>query len=521
MSENEKRNWRQRQRDADGSENREYEHEYEYDDEYDDDGRDHIDYMLEHGRLQATCKALEAALAQTSTKLREVDAKASARIRYLEMELRRERGTITATTTTDATRPRSMISSSSTLTSFALAGRSPSPTSLGATRGLRDDGDHDDEGAGWMRDPADIIEDGRGTSMPPNCDYEDDDDGYDNDDDDGYDNDGGGGDGGGGLVRTWDTTARPSSTDDEYDDEYDEDGSRRRRSTGRHRIDMVRRRLPHVALVLALSALVVALFIGIAITIGMRGLRRSEEAIELATEAGYEVGEGKDGDLFGAGYVVGIEDGSSLGENATSPTSLSGNDVVVPDPPVWYSTTHRHYQEILKSKVGGSYHNDDNLTSDIDPHVVAVSFCRHIPGMRLCDYDAYCPDGRGSMPYGDGPPGNNSTNVGNRHGVRERIAQWAPFLLPDEDDFGGVGGGDGEGGRATLFGDDVPRWVQVGRVPTEMGGNDENDYARCWTYADWYDATAGGGGGGGGNGVGDIDEIWEGRHRLWMMCCPI
>ncbi|KAL3817815.1 hypothetical protein ACHAXA_002682 [Cyclostephanos tholiformis] len=241
-------------------------------------------------------------------------------------------------------------------------------------------------------------------------------------------------------------------------------------------------------------------------------MRNSEEALELASEVESEV---RDQDHFAGGHVVGID----VPPPSSPPPTLRPTVQIDAPEPMWYSTTHRHYQEILKSTGGGGSmsngNNNNNLTNSDDAnlrHVVAEAFCSHVAGMRLCDYASYCPDGRGSEPYGGGPPiADNATNHG-----RKRIAQWAPFLLPDDDSvLGGYGGGeDGGGGRATLFGDDVPHWVQVGGVPSDMGGNDENHYASCWTYADWNDEM------GGGNG-GNIEGVWEGHHRLWMLCCPL
>ncbi|KAL3816902.1 hypothetical protein ACHAXA_006978 [Cyclostephanos tholiformis] len=58
-----------------------------------------VRYKRDHGRLQATCVALEAALAKTSRKLREVDSNAAIRIEALESEVReaREQGETTRT----------------------------------------------------------------------------------------------------------------------------------------------------------------------------------------------------------------------------------------------------------------------------------------------------------------------------------------------------------------------------------------------------------------------------------------
>ena len=51
-------------------------------------------------------------------------------------------------------------------------------------------------------------------------------------------------------------------------------------------------------------------------------------------------------------------------------------------------------------------------------------------------------------------------------------------------------------------------WVQIGIMSPEKGGSDDNNFLKCWKYDDWY----------GGNGI-DIVDVWEEKHRMWILCC--
>merc|ERR1719491_380954 len=106
----------------------------------------------------------------------------------------------------------------------------------------------------------------------------------------------------------------------------------------------------------------------------------------------------------------------------------------------------------------------------------------------LCGYDAYCPNGQGGAPFGGGPP-----KLYNSDELEE--TQWSPFYPADDapEEREGVEGS---------------HWVQVGRLPEGDGGSDDNDFGRCWRYGDYY----------AGSGV-DIEDVWEGEHRVWILCC--
>ena len=470
------------------------------DDDDDDDGGggDHIDYMLDHGRLQATCHALESALAATSQKLRDVDARASVRIRALEAELR------VAMTTSRQRQQQQPPPSAAAMTTSSLPGRSPSPTSL-------ESGTGDHHAVGTM------VEEG-GSGSGRTC-------------------------GDDGLLRLWADAPSSSRQYDECDDDDRQSPRAHHRHHRHHRRTMVLRRLlPRLSVAVAAAA--VTLLLAATIALSARSARRSDEAFALAARAeaeaagstigggvvassalGGEEGAGTtatagDGGFAGGYYLVGMSESSSESESESESESLSlslspsspSSPSAAPSPPasapaaVWYSTTHRHYQEILKHKeyAGNATATAAAGAGGIDTHVVAEMFCRE-SGMVLCDYGSYCPGGRGHAPYGGGP---TPADVDATTTATPANAQWAPFL-PRQG-----------GGRATMFGDAAsPRdWVQVGAVSADGGGADENDHARCWTYADWS-AEVGGGGGGGGAST-DIEEVWEGRHRLWMLCCP-
>lgn len=105
----------------------------------------------------------------------------------------------------------------------------------------------------------------------------------------------------------------------------------------------------------------------------------------------------------------------------------------------------------------------------------------------LCSYDVYCPDGQGEAPFGGGPP-----RLFNADELEE--TQWAPYFDKEE--------------NWSHQDQHKSHWVQIGRVDEGEGGSEENSFLLCWKYDDWY----------AGNGV-DIATVWEGEHRVWMLCC--
>lgn len=106
----------------------------------------------------------------------------------------------------------------------------------------------------------------------------------------------------------------------------------------------------------------------------------------------------------------------------------------------------------------------------------------------LCDYDVYCPAGQGGAPFGGGPPRLYNAD-------ELEATQWAPYFTPaDRPD--------------ASLGTQGSHWAQIGRLDEKDGGSEENDFLQCWKYDEWY----------GGNGV-DIVDVWEGKHRVWILCC--
>ena len=102
---------------------------------------------------------------------------------------------------------------------------------------------------------------------------------------------------------------------------------------------------------------------------------------------------------------------------------------------------------------------------------------------HLCAYDSYCPNGQGAAPFHGGPP-----KLHNHDTLEE--TQWSPFSGPSEKDPTGS------------------YWIQIGHLSAEARGSEENNFAQCWKYDDWYV----------GNSV-DIVEVWEAKHRVYILCC--
>ncbi|KAL9182165.1 hypothetical protein ACHAXT_012817 [Thalassiosira profunda] len=140
--------------------------------------------------------------------------------------------------------------------------------------------------------------------------------------------------------------------------------------------------------------------------------------------------------------------------------------------PRWYSTNRAKYQNLL---------SDPDADGQLSPHAAAGLFCQN-EGLFLCSYEQYCPEGQGNAPFQDGPPGhlewNSLTQI-----------QWAPIYTPNVAMEGGT-------------------WVQIGKLPAENEGNEDNGFGKCWTYWEW-DGGVGG----------DIEDVWGADHRQWFLCC--
>ena len=111
-----------------------------------------------------------------------------------------------------------------------------------------------------------------------------------------------------------------------------------------------------------------------------------------------------------------------------------------------------------------------------------------------------CPNGRGNPPFKGGPPYTN-----NQDSLDE--TQWVPYYYPNvhpnpvknQDEDGKYIQHDQKVGK---------QWAQIGKIPREKGGSEENSNGLCWTYDEWsnYDAV-------------DIVDVWTEDTRVWMLCC--
>ena len=75
--------------------------------------------------------------------------------------------------------------------------------------------------------------------------------------------------------------------------------------------------------------------------------------------------------------------------------------------------------------------------------------------MRLCEYEAYCPNGQGAVPFQGGPP-----KLHNHDTLEE--TQWSPFTGPSTRDPKGS------------------HWIQIGHLAADKGGSEENGFIQCW-----------------------------------------
>lgn len=164
------------------------------------------------------------------------------------------------------------------------------------------------------------------------------------------------------------------------------------------------------------------------------------------------------------------------GEATTTTSASPANPVVQPQPKSgaqWFLTSHPDYMNIVNNEAN----------QDIHPHMLAGLFC-HTQSLFLCTYNDYCPSGRGSDPYtgGDIGPHINPGSVG-------PVNQWAPMYSDD-----------------VSYNGSLNDWVQVGEIT--YGEEEDEEHGKCWSYNDW---TRGSGG--------DIVDVWNMRHRNWILCC--
>jgi len=223
--------------------------------------------------------------------------------------------------------------------------------------------------------------------------------------------------------------------------------------------------------------------IAVAIALGALSIQKSNEALALATinaetienEQSVVIGENASGPSTGSTSVITAK--PSLKPTSKPTPKPTPNVPTEPHPlnPKWYQSTHADYQSFDEATTMHSY-------------LVGLAMChsRSTPQLRrkLCSYETYCPDGQGSQPFGGGPPqAHNSASL--------EEAQWSPYEDPDA--------------KVNPKGF---HWVQIGRVPGDRAGTEENDFVTCWKYDDW---TAGS--------REDIEDVWGEENRMWILCC--
>lgn len=150
----------------------------------------------------------------------------------------------------------------------------------------------------------------------------------------------------------------------------------------------------------------------------------------------------------------------------TAPQPTAAPTETHPLNPKWFHRNHHQYQNIVNAEGNENQH----------PWLVAGMFC-HRQSLQSCDYDAYCPNGKGSDPFHGGPPEKTS-------GWEDRESeQWSPIAIK------------GKGYE----------WVQVGSIPDDVGGEEGS---RCWTWDEFKWA----------NGQ-DILEVRGEEYQQWILCC--
>merc|ERR1739838_480463 len=109
------------------------------------------------------------------------------------------------------------------------------------------------------------------------------------------------------------------------------------------------------------------------------------------------------------------------------------------------------------------------------PWLMAGTFC-YRQSLEPCDYDAYCPNGKGSDPFHGGPPEKTS-------GREDRKSeQWSP--IANENGF---------------------EWVQVGSIPDDEGG-DEGSRCLTWDEFKWANGQ-------------NIKDARGEEYKQWILCC--
>lgn len=87
--------------------------------------------------------------------------------------------------------------------------------------------------------------------------------------------------------------------------------------------------------------------------------------------------------------------------------------------------------------------------------IMADRMCT-MQNMRLCEYEAYCPNGQGAVPFQGGPP-----KLHNHDTLEE--TQWSPFT-----------------GASYTRDPKGSHWIQIGHLAADKGGSEENGFIQCW-----------------------------------------
>jgi len=149
----------------------------------------------------------------------------------------------------------------------------------------------------------------------------------------------------------------------------------------------------------------------------------------------------------------------------TSPQPTAAPTETHPLKPRWFHRDHYQYQALVDAEGNENLH----------PWLVAGTFC-YQQNLSSCDYDAYCPNGKGGDPFHGGPPEETM-------GWEDRKSeQWSPIA------------------NAKGY-----EWVQVGSIPDDAGGEEGS---RCWTWDEFTWA----------NGE-NILEVRGEEYQQWILCC--